>query len=127
MGKTEIEDYYAAQVLEKYRVTPKGFIDLKALMGDASDNIPGVPKIGEKTAADLMETFGSLEEIYAHVEEISKKSVRESLIENRHLADLAPVDVFKLMLKESEITGEAADQLLAAFNEIETATREDEK
>jgi len=89
MGKTEIEDYYADQVMEKYRVTPKGFIDLKALMGDASDNIPGVPKIGEKTAADLMETYGSLEGIYAHVEEISKKSVRESLIENRHLADLS--------------------------------------
>ncbi len=91
MGKTEIEDYYAAQVMEKYRVTPEGFIDLKALMGDTSDNIPGVPKVGEKTAADLMEAYGSLEGIYAHVEEISKKSIRESLIENRHLADLSKV------------------------------------
>lgn len=91
MGKTEIEDYYAEQVMEKYRVTPQGFIDLKALMGDTSDNIPGVPKIGEKTAADLMEAYGSLDGIYAHVEEISKKSVRESLIENKHLADLSKV------------------------------------
>ncbi len=91
MGKTEIEDYYAEQVQEKYRVTPQGFIDLKALMGDTSDNIPGVPKIGEKTAADLMEAYGSLEGIYEHVEEISKKSIRESLIANRHLADLSKV------------------------------------
>lgn len=89
MGKTEIEDYYAEQVYEKYGVTPEGFIDLKALMGDASDNIPGVPKVGEKTAASLMTEYGSLEGIYEHVEEIAKKSVRESLIANRHLADLS--------------------------------------
>ena len=89
MGKTEIEDYYAEQVMEKYGVTPTGFIDLKALMGDTSDNIPGVPKVGEKTAASLMAEYGSLEEIYAHVEEISKKSIRESLIANKHLADLS--------------------------------------
>ncbi len=91
MGKTEIEDYYAAQVMEKYGVTPQGFIDLKALMGDTSDNIPGVPKVGEKTAAGLMAEYGSLEGIYAHVEEISKKSIRESLIANRELADLSKV------------------------------------
>ena len=91
MGKTEIEDYYAAQVMEKYGVTPEGFIDLKALMGDTSDNIPGVPKVGEKTAAGLMAEYGSLEGIYAHVEEISKKSIRESLIANKELADLSKV------------------------------------
>lgn len=89
MGKTEIEDYYAKDVLTKYQVTPEQFIELKALMGDASDNIPGVPKVGEKTATDLMVTYGSIEEIYAHLEEISKKSVRETLRENRHLADLS--------------------------------------
>ena len=91
MGKTEIEDYYAAEVMEKYGVTPEGFIDLKALMGDTSDNIPGVPKVGEKTAAGLMAEYGSLEGIYAHVEEISKKSIRESLIANKELADLSKV------------------------------------
>ena len=89
MGKTEIEDYYAEQVVDKYGVTPAGFIDLKALMGDTSDNIPGVPKVGEKTAAGLMAEYGSLEGIYEHVEEISKKSIRESLIANKHLADLS--------------------------------------
>lgn len=89
MGRTEIEDYYPRDVLEAYQVTPLQFIDLKALMGDTADNIPGVPKVGQKTAAELMVQYGSLENIYAHVEEIAKKSIRESLIENRDLADLS--------------------------------------
>ncbi|MBQ7781888.1 MAG: DNA polymerase I [Lachnospiraceae bacterium] len=88
-GKTEIEDYYAKDVLAKYQVTPEQFIELKALMGDSSDNIPGVPKIGEKTATELMVTYGSIEGIYEHLEEISKKSVRETLAANRELADLS--------------------------------------
>ena len=90
-GKTEIEDYYARDVEEKYQVNPIQFIDLKALMGDTADNIPGVPKVGEKTAAQLMVQYGSLENIYEHVEEIGKKSIRESLIANRDLADLSKV------------------------------------
>lgn len=89
MGRTEIEDYYAQDVVKAYQVTPSQFIELKALMGDTADNIPGVPKVGEKTATALMVEYGSLENIYAHVEEISKKSIRESLIENKHLADLS--------------------------------------
>ncbi len=90
-GKTEIEDYYAADVENKYRVNPIQFIDLKALMGDTADNIPGVPKVGEKTATELMVQFGSLENIYAHIEEVSKKSIRESLQNNKELADLSKV------------------------------------
>ena len=88
-GRTEIEDYYARDVEAKYHVNPIQFIDLKALMGDTSDNIPGVPKVGEKTATELMVQFGSLENIYAHVDEISKKAIRESLIQNKNLADLS--------------------------------------
>lgn len=88
-GKTEIEDYYENDVLARYQVTPQQFIELKALMGDASDNIPGVPKIGEKTATELMAGYGSIDNIYAHLEEIKKKSVRETLAENRELADLS--------------------------------------
>ena len=91
MGRTEIEDYYPQDVEAAYQVTPRQFIDLKALMGDTADNIPGVPKVGQKTAAELMAAYGSLENIYAHVEEISKKSIRESLMANRDLADLSKV------------------------------------
>lgn len=88
-GRTEVEDYYAKDVEAAYQVTPLQFIELKALMGDSADNIPGVPKVGEKTAKDLMTTYGSLENIYAHLEEIPKKSIRESLAANRDLADLS--------------------------------------
>ena len=88
-GKTQIEDYYASDVKTAYKVTPLQFIELKALMGDTSDNIPGVPKVGEKTATDLMTTYGSIDNIYAHLEEITKKSIRESLADNRALADLS--------------------------------------
>ena len=88
-GKTEIEDYYAVDVEAKYQVNPIQFIDLKALMGDTADNIPGVPKVGEKTATELMVQFGSLDEIYARVDEVKKNSIRESLKNNEELARLS--------------------------------------
>ncbi len=90
-GKTEIEDYYAEDVKRTYQVTPLQFIELKALMGDTSDNIPGVPKIGEKTATSLMVEYGSIENIYTNIESITKKSVKETLQNNRELADLSKV------------------------------------
>ena len=108
MGRTEIEDYYPQDVVDTYQVTPLQFIDLKALMGDTSDNIPGVPKVGQKTAAELMAAYGSLENIYAHVEEISKKSIRESLIENRDLADLSKALATIKIDCEIELNYEAA-------------------
>ncbi len=86
---TEIEDYYAEDVRTAYQVTPEQFIDVKALMGDTADNIPGVPKVGEKTATALIVEYGSLDNLYAHVDEVSKKAVRESLIQNRDLAELS--------------------------------------
>ncbi|MCM1189399.1 MAG: DNA polymerase I [bacterium] len=107
-GKTETEDYYPEDVVKAYGVTPLQFIDLKALMGDTSDNIPGVPKVGQKTAAELMGQYGSLENIYAHVEEITKKSVRESLIENRALADLSRLLAAIRVDSEVELDYEAA-------------------
>ena len=88
-GRTEIENYYAADVEAKYQVNPVQFIDLKALMGDTADNIPGVPKVGEKTATDLMVQFGSLDGIYEHIDEVTKKSIKESLIQNKDLAYLS--------------------------------------
>ena len=69
-GKTEIEDYYAKDVFERYQVTPEEFIDLKALMGDTADNIPGVPGIGEKTATKITTQYHSIETAHDHVEEL---------------------------------------------------------
>ena len=88
-GKTEVEDYFPADVVAKYQVTPKQFIELKALMGDTADNIPGVPKIGEKTATDLITTFGSVAGVYEHIEEVVKPAIRKSLEENKELAELS--------------------------------------
>lgn len=87
-GGTEIENYYAADVEKAWQLSPKRFIELKALMGDTSDNIPGVPKVGEKTATELMLAYGSIDGIYEHLEEIKKNAIRESLRENRELLDL---------------------------------------
>lgn len=88
---TEIEDYYAADVKAKYQVTPREFIDVKALMGDASDNIPGVSGIGEKTAINLIVAYGSIENAYAHVEEIKNNRPREALKEHYDMAQLSKV------------------------------------
>ncbi len=88
-GKTTIEDYTPQRVEEEFGVSPADFIQLKALMGDSSDNIPGVPKIGPKTASELMKTYGSIDGIYEHLDEIKGNSVRESLREHRDLADLS--------------------------------------
>ena len=73
---TEIEDYHTNDVLEHYQVTPTQIIDLKALMGDTSDNIPGIPGVGEKTAAKIIGQYGSIENAYEHVEEIKPNKAR---------------------------------------------------
>lgn len=86
---TEIEDYYAKDVEETYGVTPTQFIDLKALMGDASDNIPGVPGIGEKTATKIIKEYHSIEEAYEHVDEISPTRARNNLKEHYDLAKMS--------------------------------------
>ena len=80
-GKTEVTDYYAADVKEAYGVTPTEFIDVKALMGDASDNIPGVPGVGEKTATKIIQEYGSIENAYAHAEEIKPPRASKNLQE----------------------------------------------
>ncbi|MFG6331322.1 MAG: DNA polymerase I, partial [Lachnospiraceae bacterium] len=85
-GVTEIENYYAEDVLAAYQVTPPQIIELKALMGDASDNIPGVPGIGEKGATALITAYGTIENAYAHVEEIKQKRTREALREHYDMA-----------------------------------------
>ena len=86
---TEIEDYYAADVVERYQVTPKEFIDVKALMGDSSDNIPGVPGIGEKTATNLIVAYKSIENAYVHLEEITPKRAKTNLEEHYDMAQMS--------------------------------------
>ncbi len=89
-GNTLTTDYYAQDVKEQYGITPDEFIDLKGLMGDPSDNIPGVPGIGEKTAAELIKSFGSIEFIYDNIDKINiKDSVRKKLIEGKESAYLS--------------------------------------
>ena len=78
-GKTEVEDYYAKDVLEKCGVSPSAFVDVKALMGDTSDNIPGVPGIGEVTATKIITTYGSLDNAIKNVTEIKPKKASENL------------------------------------------------
>lgn len=77
---TEIENYYAKDFQELYGVTPKQYIDVKALMGDSSDNIPGVEGIGEKTAFKWIAQYGSIEECHAHVSEMKKAKVVDNFI-----------------------------------------------
>jgi len=78
-GKTEVENYYAADVKAKYGVTPAAFIDVKALMGDTSDNVPGVPSIGEVTATKIIVAYGDLETAIANAADIKPKKASENL------------------------------------------------
>ena len=95
-GQTTIERYNALEVKELYKVSPKEFIDVKALMGDSSDNIPGVPGIGEKGATAMIEQFGSIENAYKNIDEITNTRNRNAFKENYDLAvmskELATID-----------------------------------
>ncbi len=88
-GTTEIRDYYPEDVKREYQVTPKEFIDVKALMGDASDNIPGVPSIGEKTATALIVSYGSIENAYGHLDEIRPPRAQKALREHYDMARMS--------------------------------------
>lgn len=86
-GQTRSVNYTPAVFQEEYGFSPKGLIDLKALMGDSSDNYPGVPGVGEKTAKDLMHKFGTLDNVYAHAEdEALKPALRRKLQEGKDSA-----------------------------------------
>ena len=88
-GKTTIEDFHGEQVLEKYQVTPPQIIELKALMGDSADNIPGIPGVGEKTATKLIVQYGSIENAHDHLEGIKPNKAKESLRDHYDLAQLS--------------------------------------
>ena len=85
-GITDFEIYDPGKMEERYGLTPSQFIDLKGLMGDSSDNIPGIPGVGEKTGIKLLEQFGSIENLLTHTEDISSAKLRLKVEENAQLA-----------------------------------------
>ena len=121
-GRTETEDYYAADVQAKYGVTPAEFIDMKALMGDASDNIPGVPGIGEKTAAKIITQYHDIETAIAHAAEIKPKKASENLAAYQEQARLSkflativrdmPLEWDKETLKIGDLFNQTAYELV---------------
>ncbi len=88
-GISEIEKYDPAKVKEKWEVGPEQMKDIKGLMGDSSDNIPGVPGVGAKTAIKLVKEFGALENLYEHLDEVKGKKLVEKLLQHRELAFLS--------------------------------------
>ena len=91
-GKTETEDYNRAKILEEYGLEPAQLIEVKALQGDTSDNIPGVPGIGPKTAISLIKKFGTVEELYKSIEEGTdelKGKQRENIVNNKEMAEIS--------------------------------------
>ncbi len=88
-GKTEIFNYYDKDVINEYGVTPLVFIDMKGLMGDTSDNIPGVPGVGPKSAEKLLADYGSMDGVYEHIDELKKSKMKDNLIEFKEQAYLS--------------------------------------
>lgn len=125
-GKTEIEDYYAKDVEERYQVTPKEFIDLKALMGDTADNIPGVPSIGGKTATKIITQYHSIEEAHEHVDELKPPRASKALSEHWDLAvlskELATINVkadFPYELSEAKLGNLYTEEAYIFFQKLE--------
>jgi DNA polymerase I len=124
-GITDIEEYTPEHVKEKYGLTPLQIIDMKGLMGDTSDNIPGVPGVGEKTAIKLLKEFSTLENLLASIEQVSGTKLQEKLEEfkdqalmSKQLATIereAPVDI---QLDNISYEGFTRDRLVALFKEL---------
>ena len=125
-GQTTYERYHAQQVLETMGVTPLEFIDMKALMGDSSDNIPGLPGVGPKTASAIISQFHSIENAHEHVDEIKPKKAQTAMRDHYDLAVLskdlatircdAPVDVSFDELTLGEIYNEKSYEMFRRLN-----------
>ncbi|WP_107839794.1 DNA polymerase I [Metasolibacillus meyeri] len=124
-GITDIEKYTPAHIEEKYGLTPAQIIDMKGLMGDASDNIPGVPGVGEKTAIKLLKEYGSVEALYEAIGGMKASKMKEKLVANEESAHLskklatifteAPIEV---TLDELAYAGPNEDALLTVWQEL---------
>lgn len=121
-GQTTVEEYNTEGVMKLYKVTPTEFIDVKTLMGDSSDNIPGVPGIGEKGATAIISQFGSIENAYEHADEISNTRNRNALLNNYEMAQMSktlatiniqsPVEVTPEQCKLEDIYTEDALEMI---------------
>lgn len=125
-GITELEVFDKEAMIDKYGITPEQFIDLKGLMGDKSDNIPGVPGIGEKTGLKLLKQFGSIENIYENIEEVSGNKLKESLIEykqqaflSRRLAEIVTSVPLELNLEELKYEEPDWERLKGLYEKLE--------
>ncbi len=128
-GISETEDYNPEKVMERYEMVPSKIIDLKGLMGDSSDNIPGVPGVGEKTAIKLLKQFDTIEGVYEHLDDVSGKKLKEKLAANhdqalmsKELATIyceAPIDI---SIKDLSYTFNLSNDLVALFKELEFNT-----
>jgi len=124
-GITEIEEYTPQHIKEKYGLTAEQIVDMKGLMGDASDNIPGVPGVGEKTAIKLLKEFHSLENLLESIEKVSGKKLQEKLQEfkdqavmSKQLATITKEAPVKLELSELEYEGFQTEELVKLFKEL---------
>ncbi len=125
-GRTSAEFYDVDKVYEKYGVTPSQLIDVKALMGDKSDNVPGIAGVGEKTALSLIKEFGSLDGIYENIDKISKPALKKKLEEGKNMAYLSRklVTIMKevpLEITEEDIKRKEYDpvRVLNVLNKLE--------
>ncbi|WP_421380409.1 DNA polymerase I [Bacillus salacetis] len=124
-GITDIEMYTPEHIMEKWEITPDRIIDMKGLMGDSSDNIPGVPGVGEKTAIKLLKQFGTIEKLLESIEEVSGKKLKEKLEEHKDQAVMskelatilreAPIEV---SLEDLNYEGSDDPKLKAFFKEL---------
>ena len=125
-GVTDFELFDHDKMIERYNLTPVQFIDLKGLMGDSSDNIPGIPGVGEKTGIKLLEQFGSIENMLANTEQIERESLRNKVEENAQLAimskQLATINRFVPIEFEFESLREEEpdyDRLIELYQKLE--------
>ena len=127
MGQSETKEYDVPAFEEEYGFEPHKMVDLKALMGDPSDNIPGVAGVGEKTALDLIRRFGTVEQIYTHLETIDiKDGVRKKLLAGREAArmsyDLATIACdapIRFEPEENQMKPVNKDALAELFRQLE--------
>ncbi|MBU8770121.1 DNA polymerase I [Cytobacillus oceanisediminis] len=124
-GITDIEEYTPAHIEEKYGITADRIIDMKGLMGDSSDNIPGVPGVGEKTALKLLKEFGTLEELLDSVDKVSGKKLKEKLEEfrdqalmSKELATITREAPVEIKIEDIEYEGFEKEKVINIFKEL---------